>query len=208
MTRYLALTCGMAFAMVVFMARPAPAQRTAGESPQQVIARFHDVLLQCMTQAKTLGFAGRYLRLEPAVDQTFNLAGMTKLAVGARWNSLTEAQRQALIEAFGRYTVTSYASHFDGYDGERFEMVGERPSPTGGIIVDTRMVRRSDEPVEFDYLMREDGGRWRVLDIYVVGTVSEMATRRSEFSATLRAGGADALLELLRRKIAELTPPS
>ena len=48
------------------------------------------------------------------------------------------------------------------------------------------------------------GSRWQVIDVYLSGTVSELATRRSEFSSVLRRGGPDALVELLQRKIAEL----
>ena len=35
--------------------------------------------------------------------------------------------------------------------------------------------------------------------------MSELATRRSEFSSVMRRGGADALVELLQRKVAELS---
>ena len=48
--------------------------------------------------------------------------------------------------------------------------------------------------------MRQEGGSWQIADIYVDGTISEVATRRSEFAAILRNQGIDGLIEALNRK--------
>jgi phospholipid transport system substrate-binding protein len=52
--------------------------------------------------------------------------------------------------------------------------------------------------------MHDDNG-WQAIDVYLSGTVSELATRRSEFSSVLRRDGPDALVELLKSKAAELS---
>jgi phospholipid transport system substrate-binding protein len=43
--------------------------------------------------------------------------------------------------------------------------------------------------------MRQSGGSWKVIDVYLNGFVSELATRRSDFAATLSSGGAPALVK-------------
>jgi phospholipid transport system substrate-binding protein len=48
--------------------------------------------------------------------------------------------------------------------------------------------------------MRQSSGTWKVIDIYLNGFVSELATRRSDFGSTLSSGGAQALV----KKINEL----
>jgi len=58
--------------------------------------------------------------------------------------------------------------------------------------------------VELDYLLRKTGDQWRIIDVYLNGTISEMAARRSEYSTVLRDGGAPALVELLRKKAVDL----
>jgi phospholipid transport system substrate-binding protein len=58
--------------------------------------------------------------------------------------------------------------------------------------------------VELDYLLREANGAWQIVDVYLSGTVSELATRRSEFSSVMRSGGPEALVDLLQKKVAEL----
>jgi phospholipid transport system substrate-binding protein len=57
--------------------------------------------------------------------------------------------------------------------------------------------------VQRDYLLRHEGDRWRIIDVFLSGTISELAARRSEYSATLRQGGPAALADLLRKKTAD-----
>ena len=45
---------------------------------------------------------------------------------------------------------------------------------------------------------------WKVVDIYLSGTISELATQRSEFGAILKSGGPAALIESLRQQIDRL----
>jgi phospholipid transport system substrate-binding protein len=102
--------------------------------------------------------------------------------------------------------VATYANRFDGYSGEHFEVVGDRPGPANGTLVETHLVRTHDAPVQLNYLRHQTPSGWRVMDVFLSGTISELASRRSEFSSVLRQGGPDALLALLNRKVADLTP--
>jgi phospholipid transport system substrate-binding protein len=42
--------------------------------------------------------------------------------------------------------------------------------------------------------MRQVGGTWKVVDVFLNGYVSELATRRADFASTVAAGGAPALV--------------
>jgi len=66
--------------------------------------------------------------------------------------------------------------------------------------VRTQLVRPREEPVALNYLLRDFGGSWRVVDIYLSGTVSELASRRAEFTTLLRDGGAPRLEAELKRR--------
>jgi phospholipid transport system substrate-binding protein len=74
-----------------------------------------------------------------------------------------------------------------------------------GVTVHSKLVKSDGEPVQLDYLMRENAAAgWQIVDVYLSGTVSELAVRRSEFSSILRRGGAEALIEALQKKVAQL----
>lgn len=54
-------------------------------------------------------------------------------------------------------------------------------------------------------MMRRNGGSWLISDIYLDGAISEVATRRSEFSAILKNEGIDGLIAAFNRKADLLT---
>jgi phospholipid transport system substrate-binding protein len=182
---------------------PAGAAETASlgnTDPKPVIESFDQALLNVMKSADKLGYDGRYAELEPVIKHTFNVPLMTKIVVGAPWNEWTEAQRDQITDAFGRFIIATYARRFDGYSGESFVINSTRDT-SGGTLVVTQIMRPSDMPVNLNYLMRDNGaGGAQVVDVFLTGTISELATRRSEFGAVLQRVGFSGLLALLDKK--------
>ncbi len=173
-----------------------------------IIKGFYDTLLAVMQQAKTLGLKGRYEKLDPAIRKAFNLPLMTRLSVGPDWVKLSPEEQKSLTAAFSDLSISTYAARFDGYSGEHFD-VDPNPTPTtGGVIVNTKLVQSSGEPVELNYLMRDGDAGWQILDVFLKGTVSELATRRSEFSTVLRRDGAEALVHLIQNRADDLKKPA
>jgi phospholipid transport system substrate-binding protein len=163
------------------------------------VRSLYTTLLTTMRNGPALGPSGRYAEIEPVVRRVFDIPFMTRLAVGPEWASLSEAQRQQVSQAFERYIAAIYAERFDSYSGERLQVTGERPSP-GGTIITSQIVKSNGEPVNINYLMRDNGGIWQIADVYLDGTISELATRRSEFASILRTRGINGLIETLNTK--------
>jgi phospholipid transport system substrate-binding protein len=177
----------------------------AGGGPPAVVQRFYDALLAVMKEAKHLSLDQRYQRLAPTISQTFNLALMTRLSVGPDWTKLQPPQQQALTEAFSRYTISVYANRFDDYNGERFTVDPAPATNPNGAVVQTTLVKSDGDKVLLNYLMRQGSdGTWQVIDVYLSGTISELATRRSEFIGVIQQSGADGLVKLLDQRTAAL----
>jgi phospholipid transport system substrate-binding protein len=200
----------MPFSRRVLLALPLAAlgaRRAAGAdtAAPAVIDRFYDELLAVMKQAKRLSFDERYNRLAPAISRSFDLALMARIAVGQGWTQFSADQQRRLAAAFARYTISMYASRFDDFGGEHFEVAPTATANPNGVIVDSRLVKPNGEAVALKYLMRQDaGGGWKIIDVYLSGTISELAARRSEFAAVLQRSGADGLVELLEQRTAAL----
>jgi phospholipid transport system substrate-binding protein len=196
----------IAFALVLAAAAAATAQTAPAVAPVAAVQGLCDALISAMKQGPALGFAGRRQLLEPEIRRAIDLPLMTRLVLGPPWRSLTPDVQRQLVEAFSDYSISTYANRFSGYSGEQFSV---DPAPTrlesGDVIVHTKLLTKDPDPVRLDYLMRSSGGAWKVIDVYLSGTISELAARRSEFSAVLRQGGAAALVEMLRKKAAELS---
>jgi phospholipid transport system substrate-binding protein len=188
---------------------PAP-QAVAVPSPEQgphgpasaVIDQFDMALLGVMKQAGKLGYEGRAKELEPVIVKAFNIPLMTRIMVGSPWNEWGDDQRSHIIDAFGKFIVATYARRFDGYTGEDFVNKGEKPATSGGVLVATELTRPKDPSVALTYLMRDGDNGPQIVDVFLTGTISELATRRSEFAAVLQQGGYQGLLTALEKKTA------
>jgi phospholipid transport system substrate-binding protein len=177
----------------------------AASGPEQVIERLHASLLEVMQSAAELGYEGRHQRLEPVLEQSYDFPFMIRIALGPTWRELDQRQRAELTELFTDMSVANYAARFNGYDGERFEILGAEPGPRDAVLVRSRIVPADNEPVELNYLLKEFEDGWRIIDVLLDARYSELARQRAEFAAVLRSGGVPDLVATLERKIAQLT---
>ena len=191
-------------AMLVGLAWPMASNAADTDPAVSTIRAFCDALLATMKQADQLGVRGRYDKLAPVIRSTFDLPAMTRIAVGPDWTTIPPDQQAALQDHFARMTIATYANRFDGYSGQSFDVDPEILTRNTGRIVRTKLLRPKEEPVTLNYLMRGTGDAWKVVDIYLSGTISELATQRSEFGAILKTGGPAALIESLRQQIDKL----
>ena len=186
-----------------------PSRESRAEAPAvNTVKDFYDTLLSVMQQAKTLGLKGRYEKLDPAIHKAFNLPLMTRLSVGPDWVKLSPEEQKSLTAAFSDLSVSTYASRFDGYSGEHFDVDPNPSTTSGGVIVNTKLVQPKGDSVQLNYLMRDGDAGWQILDVFLKGTVSELATRRSEFSAVLRRDGAEGLVRLIQSRADDLKKPA
>src|SRR3990172_4231340 len=166
----------------------------------QRVSSLSDALLDTMRQAKELGIKGRYDKLAPVLAKTYDLPLMTRIAVGQSWDALTQEQRQAIVSAFTRMTTATYASRFDGFSGEQFLILQTLDQKNGDKIVKTQIIQSNGKPVALSYLVRKTGNDWRIIDVYLNGTISELANRRAEFGAVLKSSGAEGLVGSLNKQ--------
>ena len=53
--------------------------------------------------------------------------------------------------------------------------------------------------------MRETDSGWKIIDIYLNGTVSELSLRRSEYSSTVKREGFETLIAAVQKKLADFS---
>ena len=167
------------------------------------IARLNAALLEAMKLGKSAPFPRRFALLEAPVDAAFDLPAILHASVGVKWAEM--ADQAALNAAFRRYTIATYAANFDEFSGERFEIDPEIRPAGADRIVQTRIVPAKGDTIRLDFVMRESGTAWRAVDVLVNGAISRVAVQRSDFRGIIAKGGGAALLDMLRRKIADLS---
>lgn len=186
----------------------AAATEAASDAAAGPIAELQAGLLAQMKAGRAVPFATRYARLAPLIERVFDLPFILRVSVGQRWTELAEDDRTRLLDAFRSYTVSSYATNFDSYRGERFVILPDKRSVEEKVVVATEIVPSSGTPTRLDYVLRpeegEGGVRWKAIDVLLDGSISQVAVQRSEFQGLLAAGGAAKLIAALRRKTADL----
>ncbi len=199
---------GLAGALILLMllARPGLAQQDGllQAEPAAVVAAVNEALIGAMREAGALAFQGRYDRLAQVLMAAFHFPVMARVAAGRHWRDLAPEQKARLAEAFARMSITTYAVRFNGYNGESFEVGETIEQPRGGALVRNRLFKSSGEAVAIDYLLRDFDGRWRIVDVFLDGIISEIATKHSEYNSILKDDGFDGLLARISAKTDEL----
>jgi phospholipid transport system substrate-binding protein len=195
---------GLCLTLLLAVAVTAESAEALPVSPQDSVRGFYDTLLTTMKDGRTLGQSGRYARLAPVIGRLFDVPLMARLAVGPSWATLSPTQQQQVTEAFGHYISATYADRFDSYSGEQLQVTGEQPYGAE-IIVQTRIVKSEGDSVTLNYRMRENAGSWQISDVYMDGSISQLATQRSEFHSIIQREGVDGLVMALSRKVDLLT---
>jgi phospholipid transport system substrate-binding protein len=183
--------------VLVFLVILVPARLTAADADPagQQVEKFYAALTDAMKRGKELGIEGRYKALAPVVEDTFDLPVMAQLTVGPAWNMQSDADKKAIIDAFTRMTVANYAKSFASYGGEQFTVDPMVKMRGQDKIVESKLIGSDKMATPFVYRMHMAGDKWKVIDVYLNGTISQLALKRADFSSTVASQGAQALVK-------------
>ena len=154
---------------------------------------------------------GRKARLEDHragfVNTAFDLPAMVKFAVGpdlgddrARFRTRRACSRR-LHPLYRRQLLVH---NFDSYSGQTLKVLPDVQARGVDKLVKTEL-NDGGSVTPLAYRMRQSGGyAWKVIDVYYNGSISQLTTQRSDFSATLAKGGAKALVQKLNAQTDKL----
>ena len=175
----------------------------AQNEPKEVVKKLDAALLEAMKGGDKLGYAGRYRLLAPVIRNSFDTYNTARIAAGQYWAGFSEEQRMEYLKTYYEWTVASYAGRFDEYSGQQFRLVSETTPERAIVTVISNLIKRNGEEVEFNYLLTQVKGVWRIVDIRVSG-VSQLALTRAQFVDVLGKSGFRGLIKTLKGKIKDL----
>jgi phospholipid transport system substrate-binding protein len=194
----LILTAALASAALTGIAQAAPADPAAAK-----IDSLDTALIDAMKAGKAAGAEGRFKLISPTVESAFDLPAMMRVAVGPEWSKIAADDQAALTTAYRRYAIANYAKNFDGYSGQKFTIAPDVQVRGSDKLVKTQLTGGGTD-VSLAYRMRDTGNGWKVIDVFYNGSISQLATQRSDFAATLTSGGAKALVAKLNAQSEKL----
>ncbi len=202
--------CGLALVFLVPVSTTVLAAQLvqAAEAPEtNIVLVLQDGLVEILGNQDTMATHERSVALTKLVEGTFDINAMGAVAVGLEtYRNWSDAQRADFLEAFARFMVATHASRFEGVRNPEFEIEGSEDARAGRKIIHSRYLHADKDPVSIDYLVRSSKEGWRVLDVYLDGTISLLALHRSEFASVLRTKGFDGFIAAMNAKADELNP--
>jgi phospholipid transport system substrate-binding protein len=143
----------------------------------------------------------RLARFRELFRNDFDVPGIGQFVLGRYWRIATPAEQQEFLSLFQEYIVVAYSARLGQYGGEPFRVTGSRGSG-GEIVVTSQIIRKTGAPIAVDWYLADQGGAFKITDVYV-GGVSMKVTERDEFGAVIQRNGGQvsALLGQLRQKI-------
>lgn len=184
----------------VLVCLPSPCSAELSPAPTEVVDRLHHGLLTVMKQADALGYAGRYQHLEPVVEACYDLFYIARFAVGRYWKTFSDQQKASYLNGFNQLSIAIYANRFDGYAGERFEILSEVPQRKGRVLVKSVLVKSTGEEIELDYLLHRKKNRWMIINVVAQG-VSDLSLKRADYVGILEKENVEGLIRKMNEKI-------
>jgi len=166
-------------------------------APDVLVDGFHQQLVQLMKSAAP--FSVRESAITPVIADVFDLRAIARVSLGrATWKSLTSEDRDHFVNLLGQLVGATYASRFDSYNNQRFEVRDVASPREGRHVVKTELIRNNGERVTLDYYLSKN----RVFNVVADG-VSDLSLRRADYSAVIKQSGYPALLTQIEANIAE-----
>jgi phospholipid transport system substrate-binding protein len=139
----------------------------------------------------------RRQQLEQVVGNRFDYQEMSKRALGAHWNTLSDTEKQEFTGLFKTLLTNSYADKIESYSGEGVQYINERTEKDYAEVRTKVLTGKVEIPL--DYRLLNKGTDWRVYDVVVDG-VSLVNNYRGQFSKILRSSNHADLVDQLRKK--------
>jgi phospholipid transport system substrate-binding protein len=137
----------------------------------------------------------------------FAMEQIGQFVAGGYWRRMSPAQKESYQKLFGEWVLKTYAVRLGGYTGEQFQVTKTTPAGERDVIVHTRINKSGGNGFNANWRVREEGGRYKIIDIYVEG-VSMVITQRSEFDSIFKRHGIDGMISMLRDRVAKLSAAS
>ena len=124
---------------------------------------------------------------------------MIQMIIGDHWNNISEEKKKELTEVFQTYIASNYLRMFEKISNPSFEQSAEKKIGKNYRLIKTFLILNKDERVEINYLLLKKNEEWKIFDVLLAGSVSEIATKKSEFRKYLKNGNVEELINALKK---------
>ena len=132
------------------------------------------------------------------INRTYDTEKMLKMIIGAAWKNQDNEKKKELIVVFKKYISKNYLNRFSRIQEVSFSNEKKEKISSDFFLVRSNLIIKQ-EKISIDYLLHLKDNTWKIFDVLLDGSVSEIATKKSEFRIYIKEKKIDELIEALKK---------
>ena len=172
---------------------PKESQKIMTSSPSQTLELLHDTL-------KTINRSKIDInKMQQVISDTYDVERMLFLIIGDDWKISEDKPRANLKKVFEEYIAKNYIRRFSSIKKLEFEKLNINKVGNNYVMAKTKLIINSNDEIPLSYLLNQTNKNWKIFDVLIDGSISEIATKKSEFTSFIKKGDLKPLLEALKK---------
>ena len=148
---------------------------------------------------KTISSKSSLGKIIKLIENTYRVEKMLSLIVGKEWSNVNNQQKIELKNVFTEYIAKNYIRRFGKIKNFNFSITTKKNVGKNYRMVKT-FLTLENEKISINYLLNQKDNQWKIFDVLLAGSVSEIATKKSEFSSFISKNKVESLIQAIRNK--------
>ena len=132
------------------------------------------------------------------INRTYDAEKMLKMIIGKDWENQEIEKKEELIIVFKKYISKNYLKRFSNIDDVSFRNEKKEKISSELFLVRSNLIIKQ-EKISMDYLLSINNNVWKIFDVLLDGSISEIATKKSEFRIFIKEKEIDSLIDALKK---------
>ena len=134
--------------------------------------------------------------IDDVVKNSYDLEKMGEIIIGVDWKKMDIKTQKEFINVFKRFISVNYFRRF--YKIKKLDFEHQTVKVIGDKFKLARVILTADsEKIKLDYLLGFKNGKWKIFDVLLDGSISEVATKKSDFKKIIKEEGVSGLIKNL-----------
>ena len=135
--------------------------------------------------------------IDDVVKNSYDLEKMGKIIIGVDWKQMNKKTQKEFVNVFKRFISVNYFRRFNKINELNFE--NQTVTDIENKFKLARVILTADnEKLKMDYLLGFKNEKWKIFDVLLDGSISEVATKKSDFKKIIKEEGVSGLVKNLR----------
>ena len=165
------------------------------ETSVTTVSKLQKMLLEISTKKEKVSFD----KTIESITSIYDARKMIRMIIGDQWKKISESKKDEVTVLFKKYIARNYIKQFSKFNSIKLNSEGTKKIGKKYVLVKSVLILNKKDQIKINYLLINNKG-WKIFDVLIDGTISEISTKKSEFSKHLQDGGVDLLMKELRKK--------